>query len=61
METQTLPDFCGFEISKWWCPLTDLTIYFIIIGMALLLTGIIYLIYLISKKLDGLNTQPKSS
>jgi len=44
MKTQIFPNLCGFEVSEWWCPLTDLTTYFICIGMALLLTGIIYLI-----------------
>ncbi len=44
MNTQIFPDSCGLEVSAWWCPLTDLEIYFICMGMALLLTGIIYLI-----------------
>ena len=44
MNLQLLPNSCGFEVSAWWCPLTDLTTYFICIGMALLSTGIIYLI-----------------
>ena len=44
MNIQLLPNSCGFEVSKWWCPLTDLMTYFICIGLALWLTGIIYLI-----------------
>jgi len=44
MNIQLLPNSCGFEVSKWWCPFTDLMTYFICIGLALLLTGIIYLI-----------------
>lgn len=43
MGTQ-LSNSCGWEVSEWWCPFTDLMTYFVCIGLALLLTGIIFLI-----------------
>jgi len=43
MKTQ-LSNSCGWEVSEWWCPFTDLETYFIVIGLSLLLTGITYLI-----------------
>ncbi len=44
MNTQLFPNSCSFCRWEFWCPLTDLKTYFVCIGMALLLTGIIYLI-----------------
>jgi hypothetical protein len=44
IKTQLFPNLCSFEVSSWWCPLTDLETYFICVGGALIVTGVICLI-----------------
>ena len=39
-----LSNLCRFEVSFWWCPLTDLETYFICVGGSLIVIGVICLI-----------------
>jgi len=52
MNMQLFPNSCGFEVSSWWCPFTDLVTYFICIGITLI---VIEVIYLITKKFSKKN------